>query len=160
VKLTEHFTLEDFTRSQTAARHGIAVEPDETIVANLKRLCTLILEPLRAESHSPLFVLSGYRPPALNALVGGSDNSDHMYGRAADVVPVNGTVRALSQVLQQLVAGHHHEFPLKQGIVEFGRWLHVSVQPEGQTPTRELLTAYRADGRTAYAIGFDWQIRA
>ena len=56
--------------------------------AGLDALCTDVLEPLRAK-YGPCTVLSGYRPPAYNASIGGATNSYHLYteGRppAADV---------------------------------------------------------------------------
>jgi len=161
MSLSEHFSLDEFTRSETAARHDIHVVPDATVTANLTRLCELILEPLRAELGAPLVILSGYRPPALNALVGGSAKSDHLHGSAADIVAVGRSLADVGAAIQRLLS-RAHAFPLKQGIVEFppNGWVHVSVQPADQTPHRELLTAYRSDGKTLYTFGFDWSIHA
>lgn len=53
MKLTDHFQLSEFTRSGTASRYGInnTLNPDipqqAEIIANIKALCTEVLEPLR-----------------------------------------------------------------------------------------------------------------
>lgn len=51
---------------------------------NLQDLCTLVLEPIRADV-GPLEVASGFRGPAHNRAVGGAPNSQHLYGKAADI---------------------------------------------------------------------------
>jgi putative chitinase len=49
----------------------------------------LELDKIRFEWGSPILVNSWYRPPAVNRAVGGSPNSQHLYGRAADIRPVD-----------------------------------------------------------------------
>lgn len=43
---------------------------------------------MRAVYDLPIIITSGFRSAQLNAAVGGAKNSAHMYGLAADVVPV------------------------------------------------------------------------
>ena len=91
IRLSEHFMLSEFTRSSTAERLGICNELDpfypthKDIIANLKRLCEEILEPLRAFAGQPIIIGSGFRCPALNKAVGGVKNSQHMTGEACDI---------------------------------------------------------------------------
>lgn len=80
----KHFKLKEFTRSQTALRKGIDNTPTNEIVVRLKRLCEYVLDPLR-EALGPVSISSGYRSPALNRAVGGSNSSQHMFGMAADI---------------------------------------------------------------------------
>lgn len=146
MRLSPHFSLSEFIRSQVAARQGIAMEPPEAVRANLARLCALVLEPLRL-ALGPVFVSSGFRPPELNRLVGGSARSAHVDGRAADIeVPGMPPV----EVAAWLVASG---LPFDQVIHEFGQWVHVAVAPEGAEPRREALTARREAGRTVYLAG-------
>lgn len=59
-----------------------------------------LLERLRHETGDrPLRIVSGYRSPATNRAVGGARNSQHLYGRAADVEP------GRFKVAQALAAG-------------------------------------------------------
>jgi zinc D-Ala-D-Ala carboxypeptidase len=55
------------------------------------------LEEYRDLAGGPVQVVSGYRDPARNAQVGGTRNSQHLYGNAADIPPVKSVaeVRAL-----------------------------------------------------------------
>ena len=87
IKLSPNFYLDEFTRSQVAVRHDItiSVEPDSLVLENLRRLCVNVLQPLR-EALGPVHVTSGYRPLAVNILVGGSSRSQHIDGLAADIV--------------------------------------------------------------------------
>jgi hypothetical protein len=148
-QLSQNFFLDEFTRSETAARHGIAivVEPDSGVYRNLVRLCGLLLQPLRDGLGAAVHVTSGYRPPAVNRLVGGSSTSSHVFGLAADVVVAGHTPHAVAEWLAR------SDLLFDQVIHEFGQWVHLSVADEGEEPAREVLTAYRAAGRTAYARG-------
>ena len=56
--------------------------------ANILQLA-LELDKIRDEWGCPILVNSCYRPPAVNRAVGGASNSQHLYGRAVDIRPVN-----------------------------------------------------------------------
>lgn len=45
-----------------------------------------ILEFVRSKFGKPVVINSGYRTPAYNKKIGGAKFSQHMYGRAADIV--------------------------------------------------------------------------
>ena len=57
----------------------------EALLPNLKTLCEVVLEPLRACAGKPIVISSGYRGPALNRAVGGASQSQHLRGEAADL---------------------------------------------------------------------------
>ena len=145
MQLSEHFELAEFLISETAARRGIANEPTSEIIDNLRRLCQLVLEPLRVKLARPLVITSGYRSPALNRAVGGSPTSHHMQGRAADIIVPGMTPLAVCQVANQL------KLPCVQIIHEFGRWAHLSVSTANERT--QLLTAKLAQGKTVYESG-------
>ena len=92
MKLSEHFDLNEFTRSATADRLHIdnSLNPSDptgqSIINNLRNLCEQVLEPLRQHFGIPVVISSGYRCPALNKAVGGVPNSQHLTGEAADIV--------------------------------------------------------------------------
>ena len=145
MQLSEHFELAEFLVSETAARRGIANEPTPEITENLRRLCQLVLEPLRVKLARPVVITSGYRSPALNRAIGGSPTSHHMQGRAADLIVPGITPLAVCQAASQL------KLPCVQIIHEFGRWTHLSVAISNERT--QLLTAKLNQGKTVYKPG-------
>lgn len=79
--LSAHFSRYEFAEHDNGAQHEID-----------RRLLD-VLERLRAITGQPLSIVSGYRSPAYNRRVGGAPQSQHIYGRAADVKPGRFTVR-------------------------------------------------------------------
>jgi hypothetical protein len=142
--LTEHFALEELINSQTALRKGIGNMPTDVDVAELKRLCETLLEPVRTLLGVPLHVDSGFRSPALNEAVGGAVNSAHMFGRAADVIPVGLDLRAAFHAVQL------SDLPYDQIIIECGAWLHIASARAGEQPRRMALTASGGPGSWRY----------
>lgn len=147
VKLTAHFELSELLHSQHAIRRGIDNTPTSSIVFELQRLCQLVLQPLRAHLDRPIVVSSGYRSPALNRAVGGAANSDHMHGRAADIVVPGMKPRDVALTIVAMRLGYH------QVILEGGAWVHCSIPPQGMPPQREQLTAVFGPGGVAYLPG-------
>jgi len=146
MQLSPHFRLEEFLVSQTAARHGIDMEPGLGVVHHLVRLCIDVLEPLRNRMGVPVFISSGYRPLALNTRIGGATNSAHITGRAADVGAAGIAPLAVMRIAAELPN-------VDKCILEFGRWVHLQIAQNGTAPRRRVLTAYREAGRTVYAPG-------
>lgn len=120
MQLSAHFQLIEFTRSTTAVRRGLSNEPGLEQIEALRALCANVLEPLRElVTNRPIRINSGYRSLAVNQAVGGSRNSQHMVGEAADLT-VEGFTPA--QVFDLLRVS---ELPFDQLILE-GNWLHIS----------------------------------
>jgi hypothetical protein len=124
ILLSPHFTLEELTASQTAARAGIANNPDPAALANLERLCG-VLETVRSLLGSvPLLISSGYRCPHLNTLVGGAVYSAHMAGLAADFTcPGFGDPLLVCYALEP----HMKRLGIDQLILEYGQWTHLGL---------------------------------
>lgn len=122
MKLSKHFTLDEFTFSQTAARNMLDNTPTDVQIASLKRLCVEVLEPVREHFDRPVRISSGYRGPDLNRAVRGSRSSQHCKGEAADFTVPGVTVLELCQWM-------HRNLNYDQLIYEFGRWVHVSYGP-------------------------------
>ena len=144
MKLSKNFSLDEFLRSQTAARNGVDMTPPQYVIDNLKRLCIHVLQPLRDDLGVPFFVSSGYRPRELNELIGGSRTSAHMSGRAVDFVALGLSPLAVARRAAEL------ELPYDQVIHEFGRWVHIGIS---DNPRAEQLTAHRSEGQTRYVRG-------
>ena len=47
MRLSKHFTLDEFTFSQTAIRRGLDNTSDELQIEHMRALCVNVLEPLR-----------------------------------------------------------------------------------------------------------------
>lgn len=141
MQLTEHFTLEEFLVSETAARRGIDNTPTDAVVANLKRLAER-LEQVRAIFHKPVIITSGYRCPELNVAVGGAKDSAHMYGRAADFnVPGAGGPLQVAILINQ-----RQNIVFDQLINEFDSWVHFGIEAEGAEARRQTMTYKRGGG--------------
>ena len=82
--LSDHFSLAEFTKSQTAIRKGIKNDPNDAAIENMRLLCENILEPVRQHYDIPFTLNSGFRCLALNEAVGSSPRSQHVTGQAAD----------------------------------------------------------------------------
>lgn len=85
--ISPHFTAEELCFSDYAFRNKIDNIPSIDKLYNLCYLVHYILEPLRTLFSRPIIVNSGYRCPSVNKGVGGSPNSYHLLGRAADIRP-------------------------------------------------------------------------
>ena len=121
IKLSDNFTLSEFLRSRTAVQRDFREQfcPPCNVIDNLLKLVALVLQPARVEFQSWIYVTSGYRCKRLNEAVGGSPNSDHMRGQAADVTCKD--VKGLYDLILAL------DLPFYQLIHYRGRnFLHIS----------------------------------
>jgi hypothetical protein len=144
MRLSENFSLEELTASETAARRGIDNTPSEEVINNLKRLAAALQEVRALLNNRSILVSSGYRSPELNQAVGGSATSDHCKGLAADFIcPSYGTPNDVVRA----IAGSNLSF--KQVIREFDKWVHLSIPEEGQEPRKQALIIDR-EGIRAY----------
>lgn len=127
MKLTKNFTYEEMIASSTAKRLKIDNTPSVKELANLRKLCQEVLQPIRDKYGKTITVTSGYRCPKLNRAVGGSTTSQHVFGQAADITL--GTP-ALNKMLFNLILDMMNKKQIRVGqlIDEYGyRWIHVSL---------------------------------
>jgi zinc D-Ala-D-Ala carboxypeptidase len=125
MKLSPHFTLEEFCASQTAARLGI----DNSLPAGLypaAKRTVQGLEDVRTLLRSnAIHISSGYRCPALNKAVGSKPTSQHQLAEAVDFTcPTFGSV---NQIIEAIVQS---KIKYDQLISEYagngGGWVHIS----------------------------------
>lgn len=151
MKLTNNFTLEELTKSETALRRNLDNTPTVEVVENLKVLAEKVLQPVRDHFAKGVKVNSGYRAPEVNAAVGGSKTSDHCLGMAADI-EIPGLPNA--ELAQWIEANLEYtqlilEF-YTQGVPDSG-WVHVSYDPANLK--KQSLTAVKREGKTVYLPG-------
>lgn len=155
MKLSEHFTLSELTRSATAEERGIKNQATGAELDNLRHLAAE-LEKARAVIGAPFVVSSAFRCDALNRAVGGSATSAHRHGLAADIrAPKCGDVRSVAGLLAAAMKAGRIE--CDQIILEFpergaGAWVHIGYRRGGKQ-RREVLTATKRGGRTVYVRG-------
>jgi hypothetical protein len=132
-RLTPHFTLEEFTFSQTAARKGIDNTPHEGILDNL---CILAngMEDVRNLLNAPIHVSSGYRCPELNDLLGSKRTSQHTQGLACDFT--SNAYGSPQIIFADIISS---DIRYDQLILEFDRWIHISFVEDGGTPRKQAL---------------------
>jgi zinc D-Ala-D-Ala carboxypeptidase len=149
MKVSKHFALAEFTRSESAKRHGVSNEPTPEHLENLKVLCEKVLEPIRVK-FGPINISSGYRSKALNHYIGGSLNSQHCEAKAADI-----DMDGMGSVSNTEIFNYIKDsLDFDQMIWEFGDnnkpdWVHVSYN--GAKNRKQILRALKVNGKTVYA---------
>ena len=121
MNLSENFTYDELTRSETADRHGFDNTPNEGEVDNLKRLAALLEEVKKAVGGKAVMINSGFRSKQTNDAVNSKDSSQHRLGCAADIRVPGMTPR---QVVEACIEA---QVPFDQIILEFDSWTHISV---------------------------------
>lgn len=144
MNLSPNFTLEEMTRSEYAARRGWPNDPNQQEIENLKRTAAL-LEQVRHECGKPIIVTSGYRSPNINSAIGGSRNSQHMLGCAADIRAVGLS----PDDLMLIIIGSDIQYD--QLIREFDSWVHISVPNNREGKPRMQRLVIDKEGTRAYS---------
>jgi zinc D-Ala-D-Ala carboxypeptidase len=151
--ISEHLSLSELIRSDSAKRLGVTNMPTDEHIINLKALAENIFEPIRNHFRCPIFISSGYRSAELNQALKGAKSSQHLKGEAIDIDmdgSSNGVTNAMVYEFIKL------KLDFDQLIWEFGdtvnpSWVHVSFKKNG--PQRhQVLRAVLVDGGTKYVI--------
>jgi zinc D-Ala-D-Ala carboxypeptidase len=145
MKLSAHFALGEFTRSESAKREGLDNTPTAEHLENLKTLCEKVLEPIRLK-YGSINISSGYRGKMLNHFIGGSVSSDHCVGRAADIdMDDSGTGVTNKEIFEYI----KNNLEFDQLINEFNySWVHVGYRQGANR--KQVLNAVKEGGKTVY----------
>ena len=149
MKLTENFSLNELTKSQTAERKGIDNTPSAEHQDNLKSLCEMILQPIRDHFGQVVSVSSGYRSPELCVAIGSSTQSQHAKGQASDFEIFGISNKELADYIDQ-------NLDYDQLILEYWKgedepnsgWFHCSYTNGNNR--KQYLRAYKENGSTKY----------
>lgn len=137
----KEFTLEEMTISQAAARYGINNMPKGSTLDNLWVTANKMKLVRDLLGSKPIIVSSGYRSPAVNKKVGGSDNSAHTKGWAVDFTcPGFGTPLEICEV----ISSSKIMDDVDQLIHEYNSWVHISWDPRNR---KQVLTIDRKGTR-------------
>ena len=125
LRKTKYFTLEEFLTSSTARQKSIENLPSWVIISHLNELA-IFLDGLREAWGSGIIVSSGYRNPKLNRYVGGVENSIHVIGYAADIIPANGKMAEFKKFVKNWIKDKQFD----QCIIERKgnkEWIHIGL---------------------------------
>ena len=117
-RLSDHFTLAECCNWKKYP----ANQPTVQQMVNMTYGCLMLLEPARKAIGCPIIVTSGFRCEAVNRLVGGVKNSQHLQGCAADIRPRDP---AQFQRLVAFLTSH----ALTDQLLTGSGWLHISWTP-------------------------------
>jgi hypothetical protein len=147
MKLSQHLSLSEVIRSESAKRNGISNMPIPQHIENFKLLAEKVFEPVRVHFGVPIHISSGYRSIELNKCIGGSLTSQHCTGEAIDI-DMDGSQ---SGVTNKMVFDYIKDNLVYDQIInEFDySWVHVSYAANGKN-RKQVLKAVRVNGKTTY----------
>ena len=148
-KISDHITLREATKSNTALRLNINNIPNDYQTGNMVAIAINLFEPLRKWVGGAIRINSFYRSDKLNQAIGGSSRSQHCQGRAMDIDDNFGH-KTNAEMFEYIRTNLNYD----QMIWEFGNdanpdWVHVSYVSKDQNRGR-CLRAERIDGKTQY----------
>ena len=147
MKLSNNFSLIEFTKSQTAERKGIENTPNEIHTIAMEALCHNILERVRSAFAKPVMINSGYRSPALCEAIGSKSTSQHCNGEAADIEIFGVSNYDLAKYIENNLNFDQLILECWDGIEPNSGWVHVSYVDD-TTNRKDVLTYTRAGGYT------------
>lgn len=137
-------TKQEVSLSQTAVRKNIDNTIPDSLFSNAIELNENIVQAVRKQ-FPDVYISSWYRSPKLNKAIGGSPTSQHMEGRAVDLIGKDNT--AIFHFIKD-------NLPFDQLIWEFGdkapAWVHVSYDEKKNR--KQALKAVRLKTKTIYKI--------
>jgi hypothetical protein len=150
MNISEHVSLKEAVRSNTAKRLGINNMPDNETLITMQITTKHVFEPVRNHFNEPIYISSFYRSPDLNKAIGGSKKSQHCLGEAIDIDDVYS--KASNADFFYYIKDR---LEFDQLIWEFGDsespdWVHVSYSL-GNNRMR-VLKAVKENGKTQYQI--------
>lgn len=137
VMLSEHFSLQEMTYSETASRQGLNNTPSPEVIGCLQQLADVMEQVRQLCGDYPVTITSGYRSPQVNAAIGGSSTSAHMSGLACDfIIPGCGDPYDVCKIIEQFM----DDLGVDQLIWEYGDWIHLGLCAPPDEPRCECLT--------------------
>lgn len=112
----------NFNKSEFDSKDG-AKMPDE-VLENVKELASN-LQVLRDELNRPITINSGYRSPEHNSNIGGATRSQHLLGKASDIVIDGLTPQEVAVVIEELI----RDGKMKQGgLKAYNSFTHYDIR--------------------------------
>lgn len=134
MQLSEHFSLNEFTNSETAKKdpkkYAEQFNPPANIIENLKYGAVNVAEPIRAK-FGPFAPTCAYRCPALNTQVTGNQHSTsmHLTAEALDETFIidgkNQSDKVFFWLIENKKTIPFTELIWEKGDVNEPNWLHI-----------------------------------
>lgn len=145
-KLSANFTFGELTKTthKEFIQKNINQGGHPAIFRNLVSLCELVLQPIRDHFNSPVIITSGLRVFDLNRKIGGSENSQHLLGEAADFYIPNFNNETIFKEISS------------RDICCFGQlilepsWIHISLPSVNKEKYNQSLIVEKVNGTNRY----------
>ena len=135
MQLSKHFSLAEFTFSQTAIRRSINNDPNAMLYGALRTTAEGMEQVRTLLGDLPIKITSAYRCNALNAAIGSKPTSQHTMGHAVDFTC---TPYGVPMSIVQDIA--NSDIGFDQLICEYDSWVHISFVA---APRRQVLVIDR-----------------
>ena len=112
----------NFWKSEFDSKDGAEMPND--VLYNIQKLANQ-LQTLRNYIGKPIKINSGYRSPSHNKSVGGSKNSQHVIGKASDIVVKGIKPDQLALIIERLI---NEGEMLQGGIGIYNTFLHYDIR--------------------------------
>lgn len=137
MKLSEHFSLEELTRTD---HRTLDNTPDPIALANLHRLAAFLEQVRTALGDRMVVINSAYRSAAVNAACGSRESSQHRVGTAADIRVPGMSPDAVVKAVMASGLGYQQLIREFSDPVKGGGWTHISITNEPNAePKRQAL---------------------
>lgn len=134
--LSDHFTLEEATASETAARDGLDNQPAPEVLEVMYKTAVKMEKVRNLLGDLPIHINSFYRSPAVNEAVGSKPSSQHTKGEAVDFIcPTFGTPLDICKIL----IANKDLIGFDQLILEH-TWVHISFAILSGKPRSQVLS--------------------
>lgn len=118
MKLTQNFSLNELCHTDTGASNV----PDDCSKSKLQILASTLLQPIR-DRFGRIKVNSGFRSEYVNEKIGGSPTSQHCFGEAADIFPLDADIDDVFEWCRNnLIYGQ-----LIRESSNGAEWIHISL---------------------------------
>lgn len=117
MKLTKNFTKAEFDSKDGAVMPMFVYSNVLKLAGELQRFRDTVNKPIR--------INSGYRSPEHNAKVGGAVNSQHLFGRAADIVVKGFTPKQVYDLIEGMISAGDM---LQGGLGLYKTFVHYDIR--------------------------------
>jgi len=147
VKLSEHFSLEELTRTD---HRSLDNSPNPAALANLHRLAAFLEQVREVLGNRVVVINSAYRSKSVNDAVGSKDTSQHRLGCAADIRVPGMTPDAVVRAV--MASGLAYD----QLIKEFDSWTHISIPNAPDAYARKMVFIIDKTGTRLFPADPTW----